>query len=300
MTRPTTRPAALSGDPENPRTSGHSFPVRAGTTSAPASVRITASRLGEIASGLTDQDRAVLAFLSKVRLATGTQLARRLWASSDPSDRQARSARRALHRLEDLRLVGRLGRRLGGVRAGSSSIVYRLEAPGHRLVSPGRRKPVAHASYVTLAHALAVTELLVQLHERTIHSDLAIARLETEPTCWRTFTGPYGDLVFLRPDFFVALAGPMHQDRWFVEVDRATESPARVRAKAKRYLAHLLAGTEQRAHGAYPRVVWAVPNAERQAKLEQTLHVLDPLAPRLFVVWQFDEVAGRLIAEGSA
>ncbi|UUY01810.1 replication-relaxation family protein [Svornostia abyssi] len=262
--------------------------------------RVSAARLGAIADELTDQDRAVLTFLNSTRMATGTQLARRLWASEDPSDRHARAARRALHRLEGLRLIGRLGRRLGGIRAGSSSIVYRLETPGHRLLTPGRKKPVAHTSYVTLAHTLAVTELVVQLHERAIHSDLAIASLETEPACWRTFIGPYGDLVFLRPDFFAVLAGPVHQDRWFVEVDLATESPARVRAKAKRYLAHLLAGTEQRAHGAYPRVVWAVPNEARHAQLEQALHDLDPLAPRLFVVWHFDEVAGRLIAEGTA
>lgn len=300
MTRPIARPVAWSPYAGTTRTDGVSVPVRARTTSAPSQARrISAGRLEAIRQELGETDHAVLMLLAAVRLATGTQMARRLWASTDPSDAQARAARRSLHRLERIGLIGRLGRRMGGARAGSSSLVYRLEAPGHRLITPERRKPVAPGSYITLSHTLAVTELLVQLHEHTTRTDLAVASLQTEPACWRTFTGPYGEQVFLRPDLFVALAGPMHQDRWFVEVDRATESPARVRAKAKRYLAHFAAGIEQRAHGAYPRVVWAVPDARRRAQLERALHALDPLAPRIFAVWLFDEAAARMVAEGT-
>ncbi|UUY01564.1 replication-relaxation family protein [Svornostia abyssi] len=261
---------------------------------------MSASRLREISSELTDQDWAVVRFIASTRLATGTQLARRLWASEDPSDAHARAARRALHRLEAQKLIGRLGRRLGGVRAGSSSIVYRLESAGHRLISPGRKKPIAATSYDTLAHTLAVTELLVQLHEHTAHGELEIASIQTEPGCWRRFPGAYGGLVTLKPDLFAVLAGPVHQDRYFVEVDLATESPARIRAKAKRYLEHLLTGTEQRAHGAYPRVVFTAPHLDRAAQLETALGGLDPLAAKLFVVWHFDEVAGRMVSEATA
>lgn len=301
MTRPIGRPSALSQPAESPREQAGSQELSPRTDGAkPRPLRIGPGRLRQISDELTDTDRAVLEFLSQTRLATGTQLARRLWASTDPSDRHARSARRALHRLERDRLIGRLGRRMGGVRAGSSSIVYRLEAAGHRLLGNNRKKRTLADSHDAIFHTLMVTELVVQLHQHTTRSELRISTLQTEPACWRSYPGVLGSAMTLRPDLFVALASPVHEDRWFVEVDRATESPSRIRNKAIRYLDHFQTGGEQHRHGAYPRVVWTASGNARATKLRAILHRLDPPAPRLFVVWQFDEVAGRLIAEGSA
>lgn len=301
MTGPIGRPAALSQPAESPRKQAPSAQLSPRTDGAkPRPLRVGPGRLRQITDELTDTDRAVLEFLAQTRLATGTQLARRLWASTDPSDRHARAARRALHRLERERLVGRLGRRMGGVRAGSSSIVYCLEAAGHRLLGNGRKKRTLTDSHDAIFHTLMVTELTVQLHEHTSRSDLRLSTLQTEPTCWRSYPGVLGSAMTLRPDLFVALASPVHEDRWFIEVDRATESPSRIRSKAIRYLDHFQTGDEQHRHGAYPRVVWTASGTARVEKLRTILHRLDRPAAQLFVVWQFDEVAGRLIAEGSA
>ena len=283
---------------ENPSMPAASAPVRA-VTEARSVQRVSSSRLATISSSLSLNDLAVLRFLAAAKFATGTQIARRLWDSEDPSDPAARAARRTLLRLETNRLIGRHNHRVGGVRAGSSSIAYRLESAGRRLIgAPG--KPAHTESVENLVHTLLVAELVVQLHERTAHGELEVAGTEWEPTCWRTYASSIATTATLRPDLMLVLAGPHHADRWFVEVDRATERPARIRAKARRYLDYFQTGAEQQRHGAFPRVVWTAPDEDRRDLLLKTLHDLEPVAERLFVVWLFEETAGRLVAEGLA
>lgn len=298
MTGPLGRPFASSADLENPSMSAATAPVT-DVTDARTIQRVSSSRLADMSSSLTLNDAAVLRFLAAAKFATGTQLARRLWDSEDPSDPAARAARRTLSRLEDNRLIGRHNHRVGGVRAGSSSIVYRLESAGRRLIGvPG--KPARTDSFENLVHTLLVTELVVQVHERTAHGELEVAGTEWEPSCWRAYASSIATTATLRPDLFLVLAGPHHSDRWFVEVDRATERPARIRAKARRYLDYFQTGTEQQRHGVFPRVVWTAPDEARRDLLARTLHGLEPVAKRLFVVWLFEEAAGRLVAEGNA
>jgi Replication-relaxation len=196
-------------------------------------------------------------------------------------------------------VIDRLPRRVGGVRGGSSSIVYGLGPAGvrllvrsghqvHRLGTPGDR-------YV--AHTLAIAELVVRLHETGQAGELDLLALETEPECWRTYPRGFGARAVLKPDLFLRIGIGAYEDRWFVEVDLATEATATIQAKAARYLEHFRSGLEQRHSGVYPRVIWTVPDPRRCEQIEVALSRLPEAARRLFVVWPFEEVVGRLSAE---
>jgi hypothetical protein len=242
----------------------------------------------------------VIRFLSEVRLATGHQLARRLWAATSPTDPRARTARRALARLEGWRVFERLGRRLGGVRGGSTSIVYGLGPAGRRLlIASGfvpRRLGAPGERY--LAHAIAVTELVVRLGEADRAGGLEVITVQTEPSCWRGFLGAYGSRQTVKPDLFVRTgAGRLQADNWFVEVDLGSESAAAIARKADRYVAYWHEGTEQARHGVFPRVAFTTPDQRRGDQLKAALGRVDGAPEGLFAVWPYDEVIGRFAAE---
>jgi protein involved in plasmid replication-relaxation len=248
---------------------------------------------------LTEQDQAVILFLAQVRLATGTQIARRLWSSSAPTDRRAGRARRALRRLEEWRVIDRLPRRVGGVRAGSSSIVYCLGPTGRRLLAQtgfeARRLGTPGDRFVR--HTLAITELIVRLHRADLRGDLDLIELQTEPGCWRPFLGLMGARLTLKPDLFVRVGSGAFEDRYWLEIDRATEAKSTIASKAKLYVAYYRSGEEQGRHGVYPRVIWAVPDRRRADQVTEALGRLPRAAQRLFVIWLYDEVVGRMAAE---
>jgi hypothetical protein len=203
--------------------------------------------------------------------------------------------------LERWRIIDRLPRRHGGVRGGSSSIVYYLGPAGRRLLArrgfEARRTGFPGQRFV--AHTLAITELVVRLHEATVLGDLDLIEYQTEPRCWRTFLGVMNRRYRLRPDLFLRIGVGPYEDRFFLEVDRATEASPTILAQAKRYLAYLRSGEEQRRHGIFPRVIWTVPDQRRAEQIQSVLGQLPEAAQRPFVVWQYEEVIGRLAAEAT-
>jgi hypothetical protein len=301
LSRPTARPIASSQPAENPRSGPPFGPVRAAKDSQPSSPssRISRAQLDLIAARLTSNDQAVLRFLAQVRLATGQHLARRLWQAAGPGNPRGRAARRALAGLEHWHLIQRLPRRVGGVRGGSASIVYGLGPAGRRLLNQGgqsfSRLGAPGDRYV--AHTLAITELVVGLHEADHAGRLDLVELATEPGGWRPYAGASGARHILKPDLFLRIGVGAYEDRWFVEVDLATEAGPTITAKAGRYLDHFRAGSEQRRSGIYPRVIWSVPDQRRAGQIHQALDRLPTSANRLFVVWPHNEVIGRISAE---
>jgi hypothetical protein len=303
MTRTVARTFASSSPERNRCTGGESGPLRAANHSVPSHLsRVSPRQLDSILDQLSDQDQAVVAFLVQVRLATGVQIARRFWDSRVPTDRQAYAARRSLRRLEGWRVLDRLPRRMGGVRAGSASIVYSLGPAGRRLLIgqglEGRRLAAPGDRYVR--HTLAITALIVRLHEADVAGDLDLIELQTEPQCWRSFTALMGARLTLKPDLFVRIGSGAFEDRWWLEVDLATEAGPTVLSKAKLYLSHFRSGDEQRRHGVYPRVVWAVPDQRRAEQVSHALGDLSRGARRLFSVWLYDEVIERLASEAQS
>jgi len=303
MSRHVARQLASSRADETARTRATSAPLRA--TKDSLSVRpsrVSSHQLEVLASELTDYDRAVLLFLSEVRLASVLQLARRLWGAQRTTDAKAMAARRTLWRLEAWRVIDRLPRRVGGVRGGSASLIYALGPGGRRLLAGqgfgARRLEAPGERFV--AHTLAITELVVRLHEATLAGELDVIETQTEPRCWRGFLGFMATRTVLKPDLFLRVGCGAFEDRWWVEVDLATESSTTLRAKAQRYVAYYRAGEEQSRHGVFPRCIWTVPTDCRGEQVREALSHLPLTAQRLFVVWSYEEVVGRLSAEATA
>lgn len=219
---------------------------------------------------LSDRDRAILVTLASLRLMTGRQLQRVFFAGDITSSTNPRVARRALQRLTDAGCVQRLDRRVGGLRAGSSSYVYALTQKGGRGIAEeiGRgRKREPGLTFV--AHTLAISEACVRLHEAQRAGQLASLRLQTEPQAWRRLQGPEGGQ--LKPDLFVVAAVGEVEHLAFVEIDNGTEHGPALLRKAEIYERHYRSGQEQASLGAYPYVLWL---ANRPARVERIARVL--------------------------
>lgn len=255
-------------------------------TTAPT--RVTDASARRVATQLTDIDRRVLDTLSTVRIATGAQLHALHWADTDTGRRMARHH---LAKLTDLRVLARLDRRIGGVRAGSAGFTYALDAIGLRLVDDHiidrstkriRRPSTPGDRY--LAHALAITDSFVALNHLERTTDLELLGFQAEPTSWRTFAGPAGRPLTIKPDAFALLADVTWEHRWFLEIDRATEHRPTILKKATEYITYWQSGTEQRVHDLFPRVLWITPNDRRTEAIRSWLGTLDPACWHLFQV----------------
>lgn len=255
---------------------------------------VTTNHLSDLARSLTPRDRLVLTTLARVRLARSSQLERLHFG-----DVTRRQARQALARMVARRLILRLPRTVGGVRAGSGGYVYALDTAGARLIAPQdrQRRPRPDVSTTFLAHSLAVTELYVRLVEARHLQRLELLDFTAEPGCWRSFSGPGGGRVTLKPDAYACIELGQYEDRWFIEVDRSTESTTTLRRKCDVYRRYWQTGTEQERSGIFPRVLWLVPDQHRQAVLVDVFGRQPAEAWPLFTVAVFDEAACRIVRE---
>jgi hypothetical protein len=287
-TRPTTRAGAASGDFSTPKGSASS-----------QSLYLTADRLHQIASEMTERDRQLLGFVHDSRFASGRQLIRAFWQTADPMSSQARAGRRALKRLTGWRVLETLPRRIGGIRTGSDGLVYRVGRAGVRLLAArgiyGPRVEVPGTLH--LAHTLETTELTLRLREAGNAGELEVIETQQEPRCWRSYPGAGGVQRALKPDLFIRVGAGKLEDRWMVEVDLASESGRTIARKAARYLEHFHSGREQHQYGTYPRVLWAVPDEQRAEQITGVLDRQPAQARRLFTVSQLDQVVDLLASE---
>lgn len=253
---------------------------------------------------LSERDLAVLESLRAHRLLT-TALIRRLHFAHGHATITAASGAtmRVLARLEMHGLVARLERRIGGVRSGSSGIVWQLAATGERLLRTMRgekkRRRYMDPSPAFTAHTLAVAEHAVRLQEFAGEGAIELVSVETEPSCWRSFVSPHGTREWLKPDLYAVTASGDFEDHWFLEVDRATEHPTAVVRKAKTYQRYAATGAHQARHGLFPAVVWVVPDKARRGALEAALAADRGVQPELHRVVTVDEFRG-LVAEGES
>lgn len=252
---------------------------------------MTARRVAVLGAALSDRDRQVLATLSRVRVATALQLQHLHFA-----DVSARQARHVLASLTERGLLARLRRVVGGVRAGSAGYVYTLGPAGVRLAAESGRRPQKpwELGALFLAHSLAVTQLYAQLVSASRAGRFALLDFAAEPACWRSFHGPGGGRVVLKPDAALRLGLGAYEDRWFVEVDRGTESLSTVARKCELYRQYWQSGIEQARSGVFPRVLWLVPDAHRYDALVDVIGRLPAEAWPLFAVAPMGEATERL------
>ena len=257
---------------------------------------ITAARLESIEAQLTPRDTAILQDVARLRLVSGLQLAR-LHFDTDSSAR--RLSRLHLARLVHVRVLMRLDRRVGGVRAGSDGYLYALDVVGRRLVAPDRTRwwPTPTPGDPFTRHTLTVAEVYVRLVEAARRSEFALVAFDGEPACWRRFHGPGGARQVLKPDAFVITAAGGFEDHCFVEVDMATEATTRITAKARAYISYLRSGREQAASGVFPQVVWLVPNERRRALVASALARIDAEYWQLFAVRLLTDAVDGLVPD---
>lgn len=301
MTSPVACPLALSSPPWNPGGGGGSREIRTPNhSSLPSSLsRISSARLDFISTQLSPLDCAVLGLVARTRLCSGAQLERLFWSEGQPESR-ARQARRTLRQLTEWRILDRQPRPIGGRRAGSRGYIYSLGPSGVRLLdreSGVRVRRLGTPGDRFIAHVLSCTELVVRMEEAARQGDLDVIEIQSEPECWRGFLSGFAARVVLKPDLFVRIGVGALEDRWMIEVDLATEASGTLLTKFKRYLSHYRSGSEQRNHGIYPRVLWAVPHQRRAAQVEEVLRRLPSEARRLFTVCLLDDVIARLAEE---
>ena len=250
---------------------------------------VSAGGLEPIRGSLGPRDWAVLSDLARLRLLTTRQV-ERLHVADGSSLTRARRARALMQRLHALGLVTHLDRRVGGVHAGSAGHVYGLAAKGQRLtndVGPagGRRfrKPWEPSALFT-DHILAVSELYVRLRELEAAKHIEDLVFQAEPACWRTWTGAGGERLIVKPDAFVGFAHGDYDYRYFVEVDRASQSRTVIRRKGEVYIDYYRSGREQTVAGLFPRVLFVTPSIARSSQIVDALGKLDAEHWQLFQV----------------
>jgi len=240
----------------------------------------------------------LLALVAAHRFATTTQLAR-LTAPEYASPASAlRQTQRHLASLAQQRLLTSLERRVGGWQGGSTVTIWAATTRGHRLVAaengedeemPRRQRP-REVSTTFLDHLLAITEVRTSIEEAVRQEADTEAAVALEPECWRTALSPSGQPQVLRPDMAVTITSPAYEDRYLVEVDRATENPGRVIATCWRYQEHQAASAQASDGGVFPLVVWLVPTDRRRHRLERAIAHSTGLLRDLFRVICLDQL----------
>ena len=238
----------------------------------------------------------LLALVAAHRFATTTQLAR-LTAPEYASPASAlRQTQRHLASLAQQRLVTSLERRVGGWQGGSAVTVWAATTRGHRLVAadegeevPRRQRP-REVSTTFLDHLLAITEVRTSIEEAVRQQTDTEATVALEPECWRTALSPSGQPQVLRPDLAVTITSPAYEDRYLIEVDRATENPGRVIATCWRYQEHQATSAQASDGGVFPLVVWLVPTDRRRHHLERAIAHSTGLLRDLFRVIRLDQL----------
>lgn len=236
---------------------------------------------------LTGRDIAIIGQVADLRLMNARQLQAVHFSEADHASPAAavRACGRCLERLTACRLLTRLERRVGGIRAGSAAHCYVLGPVGERVLRlEGPRRRHREPSTTFALHTLAIGQLVVDFILAARDNRLELLTCQTEPRCWRQFSGIGGGTTVLRPDLFVALGVDELEWRWFCEIDRGTAHIPAVLRKCHVYETYRHSGREQAEHGSFPLVCWIVPNELRAEQLRQAIDRDRQLTRGLYVV----------------
>jgi hypothetical protein len=221
---------------------------------------------------LSEREMTVLLWVDDFRFMTAQQIERLHFAGHASGDTAARIRRRVLERLTAARLLTRTERVIGGVRGGSAGFVYGIGPVGHRLLHDnGSRGRWEEPSLAFLDHTLAVAEVAVTIAEHERAGGFEILDLQSEPSCWRSFSRGLAGRDVLKSDLFLSVADNEYEHRWFIEVDRGTESTRAIRDKCQVYEDYRRSGVEQNLHDIFPKVLWIVPTASRAQRLRDLI-----------------------------
>ena len=269
-------------------------------------MRLTTAQLDRLRSQLTTRDERILSFMRKLRYMKTDHVRRLFYPQSDTDTLHACKVRtmKNLNRLMEWGLIARFEKRVGGVRAGSEGIIWYVTEAGARLLVLGtefqnQRKRLLEPLPNFMRHTLAVTETFVRIVE--ICQDdpvMKLKHIEVEPSCWREYRK--GDKTMsLRPDLYARTVTGEYFDHMFIEMDLSTEPPFAVVEKCRRYHDYYKTGAEQKKSGAFPLVVWIVPDEARKQRLEEEIRfAFKNRYPRIFL-FILDEELESVLRDGA-
>ena len=216
--------------------------------------------------------------MSQARFTTTNQLARLFFASSVRAETAIRRANFALQSLKKAGLVSHLKRRIGGARRGSASYVWQITFQGLKFLKnqddsitlryKNQYEPTQHH----VEHTLAITEVFVETLEAVRDSEkLSLETFSFEPNSWRSYQKLSGIGKTLKPDAYLELVNHDYEDHYFLEIDRSTESLARIVNTCKKYIEYYRSGIEQRQKEVFPYVLWVVPDDKRKLTISKAI-----------------------------
>jgi hypothetical protein len=247
---------------------------------------LTAGGLIRLRERLSQRDLAVLHQVAELRLMSVRQIQRVHFpvASHGNIGAATRASQRVLKRLTAERLLQRLSRQIGGVRAGSSGYLMALGPVGQRLLfGDGRRQRDYEPGLRFVDHTLAISQVVVELQEAAQRGILELLECQAEPRSWRQFGG-LGGGRFVRADLFLVIGSGEYELRWFAEIDRSTESLPVIARKCRVYADYYQSGVEQAQVQVFPRVCWITRDESRAERLTQLIARDQRLPDGLFVV----------------
>lgn len=258
--------------------------------------RTSRNQIERIGAELSERDWQILRFVEQHRYATTNHIRRCFFTAHASQSAATRACVRVLNRLLSKRIVTRLERRVGGVQHGSAAFIWCLDVVGDRLIRPkdASRRRFHEPSFAFLTHTLAITETHVQLFEAERAGIFRLGAVEIETTAWRPYVAPGGVKSILKPDLFVTVSGDGYDDHWYIEIDLGTESLPVLLRKCAAYEDYRRTGRAQSEHGVFPRVVWAMSNAGRVARLNDAITSDTHLSDRLFTCTTRESLIGTI------
>lgn len=258
----------------------------------------------ELARLLSERDQQILADLARHRFLTTQQIERLHFTDHATHLAAARACRRVLRRFEDTDFVCRLARRVGGLRAGSTTSIWSLAPAGARALSflrgDGLATRLREPSVRFVDHTLAVAEVHVRLIEAARAKRFELSNVQIEQEGWRSYLNISGSPECLKPDLAVVSETKEFEDHWFIEVDLGTEHIPTIIRKCQQYQTYRQAGVEQQsADGVFPVIVWVALNTARAEKLRRGIAEARALDQALFRVVELEELVD-LIARGAS
>lgn len=250
--------------------------------------RLGTMSVAKLRTLLTERDQAVLQSVHQHKFLTTRQVCSLHFWNHASYGSGIRACTRVLGRLRDHHLLYRLDRPVGGIKGGSASYVWGIDAAGDRLLrsSPERteakRARAFEPSVMFLAHTLAIADIRITLEEAARAKELDLLTVSTEPSNWRPFLTRAGAAQILKPDLYAITASGEFEDHWFIEVDRGTESLPTLLKKCHYYQRYYLTGIEQERHSIFPLVLWLIPHAVRRERFRGAIAADENLDTHLF------------------
>ena len=269
-------------------------------TTAPRT-RFSRHQLEALLRRLGERDLAILTAIRQYKYLTSDQVRRLYFTEHSTPTAAIRAANRNLDKLRSHHLTTAMTRRVGGVRGGSGAFIWHLTEPGERLLRLANPTDQKHRTRFVepsgrfLRHTLAVAECAIQLQEICNRQEtLSLATVQTEPASWRPYSR-IGKIVSLKPDLYAQTTCGEYEDRWFIEVDLATESIPAIIEQCRRYHEYYRSGLEQAEFEVFPLTVWIAPTSARRDALKPVIQKTFAGQPALFAVITPEELEPLLL-----